>query len=173
MRLPHIQFYGRDWLSDSALRMCCAATRGIWMDMLALMSQAEPYGYLIAGGATISHKQLARATGETEDAINDAIFELESYKVFSRDPAGRIYSRRLVKDYEKINTDVSNGKRGGNPRLKKHNPEAISHNSEAISQNPEANKVNGGVNPPVKGRVKGSKYDDLPYSADAVKVRYD
>lgn len=43
---PAFQFYPGDWLRNAALRRCTAAERGVWIDVLCLMHDAEERGVL-------------------------------------------------------------------------------------------------------------------------------
>lgn len=39
-------FYPNDHLNDVNLRVCHATAKGVWMDMVCLMAQGKPFGYL-------------------------------------------------------------------------------------------------------------------------------
>jgi hypothetical protein len=126
---PWLKFYPTDWRADPALRMCTIAARGLWMEMLCIMHEAEPRGSLLINGNRVMDRQLASLCGCSEREIKTLVAELEVAGVFSRDN-GVIYSRRMRGDTEQAAKDKANGKRGGNPGIKR------------------------GVNPPDKGRDK-------------------
>jgi hypothetical protein len=128
-----MKFYPSDWRADPALRSCTIAARGLWVEMLALMHESEPYGSLLINGARIDKKRLATLTGIKESECAVLLLELEGFGVFSRDDDGTIYSRRMRRDAAKAVKDKENGKKGGNPTVK------------------------GGVNPKVNGEVKAQK----------------
>jgi len=46
MKRPSFQFYPGDWTSNSNLRRCTHTEKGIWMDVMCLMHDQEPYGIL-------------------------------------------------------------------------------------------------------------------------------
>ena len=46
MRRPSFQFYPGDWQSNSNLRRCTHAERGIWLDVMCLMHDQPEYGVL-------------------------------------------------------------------------------------------------------------------------------
>lgn len=46
MRRPSFQFYPGDWTSNSNLRRCTHAEKGIWMDVMCLLHDQEDYGIL-------------------------------------------------------------------------------------------------------------------------------
>lgn len=115
---PWFRFYAPDWRADPALRMCSAGARGLWIEMLCLMHEAEPRGFLIVKGQAVNAKQLAALAGIPPKDCAAYLAELEAAEVCSRDDKGTIYSRRMVRDTEKAIKDKENGKGGGNPRLK-------------------------------------------------------
>lgn len=114
-RRPWFKFHTQDWRADPALRMCSPAARGMWADMLSLMHEAEPYGYLLVGGNQPTNVQLARLLSIDLNLIAPLIGELEENCVFSRDDAGVIFSRRMVRDAEQSDEGRENiKKRWGN-----------------------------------------------------------
>ena len=98
MARPSIQFYPGDYRRDERLRQCSAAARGVWMDMLCIMHQGTPYGYLRDEAGDVTVKSLSRLIGVSAGQLGACLQELESHAVFSRDEAGSIFSRRMVKD---------------------------------------------------------------------------
>lgn len=124
-KLPYITFYPRDWLADSALRVCGYAARGLWADMLCIMAQADRRGFLEVQGQPMTPDLLARLTSGDPAEVKALLAELETAGVFSRDDGGAIYSRRMVKDTETIRRNTANGQRGGNPSLLPDNPPRI------------------------------------------------
>jgi hypothetical protein len=46
VKRPSFQFYPGDWTSNSNLRRCTHAEKGIWMDVMCLMHDQEDYGIL-------------------------------------------------------------------------------------------------------------------------------
>lgn len=117
MKRPAFQFYPADWQKDAALQSCSVCSRGVWIEMLCIMHQCEPYGYLAVNGRAMTNEQLARLIGETPAFTRKALAELEGAAVFSRDDAGCIFSRRMVKDERIRNVRAEAGKQGGNPLL--------------------------------------------------------
>jgi len=130
MSAPWMKFYPSDWRADPALRSCSIAARGLWVEMICIMHEAEPYGTLLINGSRVDKRRLAALAGVSERECSALLLELEGLGVFSRDDGGAIFSRRMRRDAEKAENDRKNGKKGGNP------------------------KVKGGVNPPVQGEVK-------------------
>lgn len=90
MKRPSFQLYPADWRKDLALQSCSIAARGLWIEMLCIMHECEPYGYLAINGKGMSTAQLARLVGDTEKTIKELLAELESAGVFYRTAAGRL-----------------------------------------------------------------------------------
>lgn len=132
-----MKFYPSDWRSDPALRACTPTARSIWIDLIGLMHEAEPYGYLLLNGVAPSVKTLSGLLNVHHKTLIAGMINLSENGVYSTDENGVIYSRRMVRDHAKALLDQENGRRGGNPRVNPQKPE--------------------GVNPPVKGGVKAQK----------------
>ena len=98
---PWMKFYPADWRADPRLRVCSAAARGLWIDMLCVMHEADPRGSLLINGQTIADKQLAMLTGIPLDEAVLLLGELEGSGVFSREGNGTIFSRRMRRDTER------------------------------------------------------------------------
>lgn len=94
------KFWWQDWMNDPCLRMCSAAARGVWMDMLALAHAGTPIGHLTIAGKPATTRQIAAISRCPEKETARLIAELEENGVFSRTPEGVIFSRRMVKDAE-------------------------------------------------------------------------
>src|SRR5262249_58384065 len=98
---PWLKWFPADWRSDPRLRMCSLAARGLWIELLGFMHEAEPYGHLIIGGAAPSDKQIAKLVGSSISETKRCLEELRNAGVFSVNLEGVIYSRRMVRDREK------------------------------------------------------------------------
>lgn len=131
-----------DWLHDIPLRQCSIAARGLWIDMLSIMHQGEPYGHLQINGKPVTTHQLAKLVQSSPKLISKLISELLHNGVISRSSTGLYYSRRMVRDQANRLINKENGKKGGNPKL--------------------VNPVNQGVNPPVNTPVIPSLPLPLP-----------
>jgi hypothetical protein len=118
MKRPSFQFYPGDWLRDTALRSCSVGARGLWTDMLCLMHEGTPYGFLKVNHKVILTPNLARMVGATLPETEGWVHELEAAGVFSRDDEGCIFSRRMIRDETIRQARACGGKLGGNPALK-------------------------------------------------------
>jgi hypothetical protein len=128
-KLPYLQLYAQDWQAEKNLNFCSWDARYLWFEIMLLMHQAEPRGYLIRNGQPYSEDDLVKViSGASLQRVRDCMFELETNHVYSRDRNGVIYSRKMVKAERKKKTAQSNGKSGGNPTLKKSPP--IQHGTE-------------------------------------------
>src|ERR1700737_2903416 len=107
---PAFQFYPGDWRRDFGLQACSVAARGLWIDMMCLMHEGEPYGHLRIGMKAISVELLARIVGETPDLVRQLMTELEEAGVFSRRADGTVFSRRMVRDERIRETRAEGGK---------------------------------------------------------------
>lgn len=133
-RKPWFKFFGRDWRSNAKLRLCSPTARAVWIDMLTLMAEAQPVGFLLVDGVPPTPDELAALIGTPLRDVKKALIELCAKRVCSvvgkpmpddvshlipgGIPEGVILSRRMVRDQAKALRDKANGKGGGNPSLK-------------------------------------------------------
>lgn len=68
-KLPFMQFYQGDWLSDPAVRMLSPAARGIWFDFLCHM--ANDRSGVIAGNRVQLSRLASCSTDEVSGAMNE------------------------------------------------------------------------------------------------------
>jgi hypothetical protein len=134
---PWFKFYPSDWSGDRKLHMCSIGARGLWIEMLCVMHEADPYGHLMTDGKAVTSRQIASLAGIPLAECGKYLAELESAGVYSRTETKVIYSRRMVRDKAKAEQDRKNGKGGGNPII--------------------TGEDNGGVNPPDNGVDKAQR----------------
>lgn len=116
MKRPAFQFYPGDWQRDAALRSCSVGARGLWIEMICIMHQAEPYGHLVVNGNPIDPETLARMVGAKATEVTRWQAELHRFGVFDKD-GETIVSRRMVRDEALRKIRAAGGKLGGNPTL--------------------------------------------------------
>lgn len=116
-QLPWSKFHWADYERDPDLLVCSFAAQGLWMRLLCFMARAERHGYLIHKGRPLPIDRLLRVVGGTADEVVPLLHELEDQGVLARDADGVIYSRRMVRDRERLERDRANGRTGGNPAL--------------------------------------------------------
>jgi hypothetical protein len=122
-KLPAFQFYPGDWRKAPDVQSLTLAARGLWIEMICMMHESAPRGYLELNGRPVSDSQLARMTGSTVEEITLLLSELEGSGVFSRDARGVIYCRRVSRDeyIRQIRSEAGkkgavHGHKGGRPR---------------------------------------------------------
>lgn len=133
---PWFKFYPSDWSGDRKLHMCSIGARGLWIEMVCVMHEAEPYGHLITDGKPVTNRQIASLAGISLAECGRYLMELESAGVYSRTENKTIYSRRMVRDKAKAEKDRENGKGGGNPALMSDDNGGV--NPQDKAQKPEA-----------------------------------
>lgn len=121
MRRPSFQFYPGDWRNDEQLRLVSLGARGLWIEMMCIMHQAEPYGHLKVGPKVILPANLARLVGADEGEVEGYLGELRDVGVFSEEE-GVLICRRMIRDERIRKARAEGGKKGGNPALMKHKP---------------------------------------------------
>lgn len=158
MSEPFIKFWKSNWQSDMGLRRCSLAARGLWLELLLIMHDADERGYLAENGVALTVADIAKLVSSHAKTVDKMLLELRSKGVYSEDERGIIFSRKMVKDHAKALQDQQNGRKGGNPSL--------------------LQGVNPPPNPPDKGRDKlivqspearGKK--DSPVTVEGVPAR--
>lgn len=125
MKRPAFQFYPADWRKDMALQSCSVAARGLWVDILCIAHECEPYGHLTVNGKPMSAAQIGRHTGLTQREAEKLLQELADAGVSSTTEDGVIYSRRMVRDEDIRNRRAEGGKEGS-----KHGAKGAEHGSK-------------------------------------------
>jgi hypothetical protein len=119
-KLPWLKFWVEAWRSDLGLRLCSAAARGVWIEMLCVMHHCDPYGVLVdQHGKAMPPSALAILIGIAPEVVTGSLAELESHRVFSRDDQGRIVSRRMQRDYHLREVRAAAGSKGGRRTARK------------------------------------------------------
>jgi len=81
---PSVQWYWDDWFSEFGLRMCSLEARGLWVDMLGIMFNAQERGQLTVNGNRINEENLAKICNTDTETVRRLWQELENNNVFSR-----------------------------------------------------------------------------------------
>lgn len=113
MKRPAFQFYPADWRKDAALQSCSLAAQGLWVNVMCIAHECQPYGHLSVNGKPMAPAQLARLVGLSAKECTALLAELEGAGVFSRTDDGGIFSRRMVKDEETRRARAEGGCKGG------------------------------------------------------------
>lgn len=118
MKRPAFQFYPSDWRKDTALQACSLEARGLWIEMMCLAHECEPYGHLVVNGGAIKTPQISRLVGIHPRRCAALMAELTAAKVLSIAESGAIYSRRMVRDEQVRCARAEGGKSGANHGIK-------------------------------------------------------
>jgi len=118
MRRPSFQFYPADWRKDAALQSCSIAAQGLWINVMCIAHECEPYGHLKINGKPMVTAQLGRLVGLSAKECQLLIDELTDAGVISFDDDGAMFSRRMVKDEALRNVRASGGKAGSEHGIK-------------------------------------------------------
>jgi hypothetical protein len=116
-RKPWFKFWPSDWRGDEKLRVCSLGARGLWIECLALMHKAEPYGHLLVHGKPPTMQELGKLVGATTVEASRLLAELQIKGVCDVTNGGVIVSRRMVRDKAKELRARADGERGGNPAI--------------------------------------------------------
>lgn len=95
---PSFQFYPSDWRQDLALQRCSLEAQGLLINLICLLHEGKPYGYLRDDRSPISTHQCAHLLGIHVTRYIRLSGELIQGGILSVDDQGVIYSKRMVKD---------------------------------------------------------------------------
>jgi len=95
---PWFKFFVRDWQGNPSLRAVSLAARGLWLEMLAIMHEATPFGHLVLNGKPVPTEMLALMVGSARNEVERLLAELESASVFRVNRRGIIHSARMIKE---------------------------------------------------------------------------
>jgi hypothetical protein len=144
---PGFWFFTGDWMKDPELRFCSIFARGLLVDLLCILFEANEQGYASnPDGSVRTNEQIvdAIAGGDRQEKLS-ALAELEKSGALSRDSRGVLYSRRLARLAAVSSARKQNGSKGGSKR------------QANLKQN---TKQNGGVSVSVSDSVSDSFIED-------------
>ncbi len=147
MKRPAFQFYPADWRKDAALQSCSVAAQGLWINVLCIAHECDPYGHLTVNGRAMSAAQVARLVGLSAKECEALLTELDEAGVSARNADGALYSRRMVRDEELRNKRASGGSAGA-----QHGSKGGGHGDKGgrpkLSTRGDASDEQGGLNNP-------------------------
>lgn len=156
MKRPAFQFYPADWRKDAALQSCSLSAQGLWVNMMCIAHECDPYGYLSVNGKPMQPAQLARLVGLSAKECLALLEELGGAGVYSKSEDGAFFSRRMVKDERLRSIRAEAGRLGGNPNLlgdkvkqkdnqtsKQSSTPSSSSSSSPTGENPLSGKPDG------------------------------
>lgn len=115
---PSFQFYPADWLNDIKLQSCSLSAQGLLVNLICLMHQSNPYGYLTINNLVPDDKTVSKLLRLNHKTYDKTLMELILYGVLKRNEKGVIYCERMVKDEQLREIRRKAGKLGGSPLLK-------------------------------------------------------
>lgn len=95
------QWFWADWSNDSALNLCSIPAQGLWMRLLCLMAQGEPYGSLTVKGRIPTDDEVFQLTcprGTRRRDFDRWLAELKHHGVAHVDHSGTTVSPRMNHD---------------------------------------------------------------------------
>lgn len=112
---PGFWFFTGDWLKDPELRFCSIFARGLLVDLLCILFEANERGYASKpNGEPRSDEEIVDAvSGGSREQKLQALRELEASGALSRDNRGVLFSRRLARLAEINQTRKQSGSKGG------------------------------------------------------------
>lgn len=171
MKRPSFQFYPSDWRKDTALQFCSLAAQGLWINLICIAHECEPYGHLIINGKPMDNQSIGRIVGLSAKECKKLLDELFNAGVCSINDEGVIFSRRMLRDEDIRNKRAQGGKEGA-----EHGIKGASHGVKG--GRPTTNK--GGLNnppynsnedPPIKPPPSSSSSSSISVISDVDEVR--
>jgi hypothetical protein len=112
VKRPAFQFYPADWRKDVELQSCSMAAQGLWINVMCVAHECEPYGHLTVNGKGMTSAQLGRQVGLSGKEADALLVELMEAGVARRTADGTIYSKRMVADEDLRNRRATGGQAG-------------------------------------------------------------
>jgi hypothetical protein len=145
MKRPAFQFYPADWRGEIGLRLLPLAAKGLWLEMMCLMHDGNPYGHLTtSGGVPIKDDDIARLVGAPPRQVGSLLTDLEQLGVFSRTDEGTIFCRRMVRD------ELARQKRAAGGELSESHPNASRRGDPRGGGRPPSQTEMGLINNPLQ-----------------------
>lgn len=119
---PAFQFYPADWRKDVELQSCSMAAQGLWINVMCIAHECEPYGHLMVNGKPMTPAQIGRQVGLSLKECEALLAELMDAGVIRRTEQGAYFSKRMVQDEATRNARAAGGKSGA-----EHGSKGASH----------------------------------------------
>lgn len=161
-KAPGFWFFTGDWMKDPELRFCSLFARGLLVDLLCILFEANEQGYASnPDGTPRTDEQIADAVagGSREEKLA-ALAELERSGVLSRDSRGVLYSRRLARL-----ADLSK-------QRSKSGAKAKQNRSKTEAKPEQTNQQNGGVSVSVSDSVSDSFLEEIHTHTQAANADF-
>jgi hypothetical protein len=188
---PYFPMYANDWISNIKLKMCCAESHGIMINIMCLMHKEDEYGKIllrqkfkqndkqILNFATMLAMLLPFEFAEIERGLNELINE--KVLIIEDD---YLICERMVKDAYISLIRSESGEKGGNKTSKKNkkqpknfataNKAANTENETIIETEVETISIIESDKKPIKTKInKPHPFKDSIYFTDKQKWRND
>jgi len=148
---PGFWFFTGDWMKDPELRFCSLFARGLLVDLLCILFEANEQGYASNpdGTARPDWQIVDAVAGGTREDKLAALAELEQSGVLSRDSRGVLYSRRLAR------------LAGLSKQRSKSGAKAKQNRSKTEAKPEQTNQQNGVVSVSVSDSVSDSFLEEI------------
>lgn len=164
-RLRWAKFFWTDWSSDNALSLCSLAAQGLWLRLLCIAAQNEPYGSILIGGRQPSDQELAKLVRPAIDVrrFRKLLAELERRHVVKRDADGTLFSSRMRVDYQQFVDQSRKGNKSWEARKNKGMPGSRFERENVVPFRPDADVDASPPKRPHRRRAngKGSGWADI------------
>jgi DNA-binding transcriptional regulator YhcF (GntR family) len=98
-KLPFMQFYPDQWLTEPGLKACSLAARGLWIELLCHMWKATERGVLKTGKQVWGIPEIANAVSADPKTAQELLSDLLRHAVTQRRKRdGALICRRMVKE---------------------------------------------------------------------------
>ena len=157
-RLRWSKMWWADWAGDNALSLCSLAAQGLWMRLLCLAAQNEPYGSILVGGRQPSEMELVKLIKPPIDArrFRKLLAELERRNVIKRDPDGTLFSSRMRADFAESARQSTRGTASWKARQNKGMPGSRFERENVVPLRPESDAEDRTpLKPPRRSRRNG------------------
>lgn len=112
------RLHTRLWIESPAFHSLTLAAQGMWINLVAIMAVADPFGHLKQDDRYLNSHDLAALTGTEACAIGKLLVELQKSGLLQCDEdSGRWTSEKMVQAEMTRQRRAAGGKKGGNPNL--------------------------------------------------------
>lgn len=145
-KAPSIQFYYKDWLSDSRLRGVSKIIKGVWIDLICLSCDMIIPGVFSNENGPISEENLLELLDGNPRENKAGFSELKNRHIIKQEADGTFYVKRVKLDIairnERSLASQEAGRKGGNPNFQKGKPNPYYNPKDNPTHNPKDNLNN-------------------------------
>ena len=114
---PAFLFYTQDWLCEPTLKVVSMGAKGLWIDVLCLMSRSPIKGYLLTpAGEPADIEWIGKQIGRPSAEIKPLWEELLRAGTPRIDSKNRVFSKRMIADKTLTEKRSEAGRLGGRPK---------------------------------------------------------